>query len=78
MAWTNSLENNESPKKNDNIIITWKPMLMIIATRAIRFSDRYSGAVTLFTIEVYLFSIKNLSTSIPAIAPEPAATIAWR
>ena len=26
----------------------------------------------------YRFSIKNLSTSIPAMAPVPAATMAWR
>ena len=43
-----SLENNELPKKNDIIIMTWKPRLMIIATRAIVLIERYSGAVFLF------------------------------
>ena len=50
IALTNSLENNVLPKKNDNIIIAWKPRLMMSATRAIRFSERYSGAVFLFII----------------------------
>ena len=43
-----SLENKVLPKKNDSIIITWKPRLIINETSAIFFSERYSGALCLF------------------------------
>jgi hypothetical protein len=45
---TISLENNELPNKNDIIMMAWKPRLMINDTRAIVFSERYSGAVFFF------------------------------
>ena len=48
MALTDSLENSVLPKKNDSIMMAWKPRLMMRATRAIFFSERYSGEVFLF------------------------------
>ena len=48
IALTDSLENSVLPKKNDNIMMAWKPMLIINAISAILFNERYSGAVILF------------------------------
>ena len=58
---TNSLENRLLPKKNDIIIIRWKPKQMIKDSITIFFSDKYSGAIVLFIAQcIYRVGARGL------------------